>query len=217
MRVDPGKEDAYIDRHQPIWEELEQTLLDHGVKTYSIFLDRERSDLFAYAEIEDLERWKAVAETDVCRRWWDYMAPLMPTNPNGSPVSGDLEEVFHIEIPENQEEQPMSDKVLVIISTSDAEKARTGMMYAVNAVAQEWMTDVKLIIFGPAQHLFLEDQDLQERVALFGKVSGVPVACRFIADRDGITRRTEKLGMDVQPVGTIVSEHIKKGYVPMVW
>ena len=96
MSVDKGNEAEYIERHQPIWEELERLLLDYGVQTYSIFLDEDTNDLFAYAEIDDLERWNAVAKTDTCRRWWKYMAPLMPTNPDGSPVSRELTEVFHI-------------------------------------------------------------------------------------------------------------------------
>ena len=111
----------------------------------------------------------------------------------------------------------MSDKVLVIISSSDAEKARTGMMYAVNSMAQEWLSDVKLIFFGPAQELLLKDRDLQERVALFERVAGKAVACRYIADRDGTAEGTRAIGVDVEPVGTLISGYIKQGYVPMVW
>ena len=52
---------------------------------------------FGYAEIESEERWAAVASTDVCRRWWRHMRELMPSNPDDSPVSRELREVFHIE------------------------------------------------------------------------------------------------------------------------
>jgi L-rhamnose mutarotase len=96
MKVDPGHEAEYIRRHNPIWPELEQTLLDHGVSTYSIFLDRQTNDLFAYLECDSLERLKQVGQTEICRKWWEWMAPLMPTNPDNSPVAGELEEVFHI-------------------------------------------------------------------------------------------------------------------------
>jgi L-rhamnose mutarotase len=97
MKVNPGKESEYIARHSPIWSELEDVIKAHGVRGYSIFMDRETNDLFAYAEIEDLERWKSIAATEVCRKWWYSMAPLMPTNDDKSPVASDLEEVFHIE------------------------------------------------------------------------------------------------------------------------
>ena len=97
MQVHPGQEAEYIRRHSPIWPELEATLKAHGVRDYSIFLDRTTGDLFAYAEIDDLARWQAIADTEVCRKWWTSMAELMPSNPDTSPVARDLEEVFHIE------------------------------------------------------------------------------------------------------------------------
>ena len=97
MKVDPGQEAEYIQRHNPIWPELEATLKEHGVTTYSIYLDRTTGDLFAYLECESRERLDQVARTEACRKWWDHMAPLMPTNSDNSPVVGDLEEVFHIE------------------------------------------------------------------------------------------------------------------------
>jgi L-rhamnose mutarotase len=96
MSVRPGQEAEYIRRHNPIWPELEATLQAHGVRDYSIFLDRATGDLFAYAEIENLARWQAIADTEICRKWWTSMAPLMPSNPDTSPVARDLEEVFHI-------------------------------------------------------------------------------------------------------------------------
>ena len=97
MSVDPAAHAEYERRHNPIWPELEETLRAHGVHSYSIFLDPVTSDLFAYAEIESEERWRAIASTDVCQRWWRHMRDLMPSNPDASPVATDLREVFHIE------------------------------------------------------------------------------------------------------------------------
>jgi L-rhamnose mutarotase len=97
MSVHPGKETEYELRHNPIWPELEQTLRSHGVSNYSIFLLPETRQLFGYAEIEDEARWQAIANTEICRRWWNYMAELMPANPDSSPVSAPLREVFHID------------------------------------------------------------------------------------------------------------------------
>jgi len=97
MYVNPDAHAEYERRHQPIWEEFETTLKDHRVTSYSIFLEPESNQLFAYAEIESEERWAAIAETDVCRRWWAYMRDLMPTGDDSRPISSDLVEVFHIE------------------------------------------------------------------------------------------------------------------------
>ncbi|MCA9235603.1 MAG: L-rhamnose mutarotase [Planctomycetales bacterium] len=97
MQLFPGCEDEYIRRHNPIWPELEAVLREHGVYEYSIFLDRHSGDLFAYAEVADATRWEAIAQTDVCRRWWDFMAPLMAANPDSSPVATNLQEVFRMD------------------------------------------------------------------------------------------------------------------------
>ena len=84
-------------RHQPIWAELEEVLRAHGVHNYSIFLEPVSRQLFGYAEIEDEARWEAIASTEVCRRWWTHMSPLMPSHADGSPVSRPLREVFHLD------------------------------------------------------------------------------------------------------------------------
>lgn len=96
MSVYKGREDEYARRHNPIWQDLADTLNAHGVRNYSIFLDRETGDLFAYAEIESEERWQAIAASDVCRRWWTYMRELMPSKADDEPISRPLDEVFHL-------------------------------------------------------------------------------------------------------------------------
>lgn len=96
MSVSPGHEAEYARRHNPIWRELEEVLIAHGVRNYSIFLDPATRDLFAYAEIEDEARWEAIAQTEVCRRWWRFMRDIMPANADDSPVSHELREVFRL-------------------------------------------------------------------------------------------------------------------------
>ena len=97
MQVNPDKHEEYRARHNPIWAELESALKAHGVHNYSIFLDAETNQLFAYAEVEDDARWDAIAQTDVCQKWWAYMRDIMPSNPDNSPISTGLREVFHLD------------------------------------------------------------------------------------------------------------------------
>ena len=97
MSVHPGHEQEYERRHRPIWKELEDTLKQHGVHNYSIFLHSQTRQLFGYVEIEDEAKWAAIARTDVCQRWWKHMGDLMPSNPDNSPVAAELREVFHID------------------------------------------------------------------------------------------------------------------------
>lgn len=97
MSVNAGHEEEYERRHRPIWQELADVLKQHGVRNYSIFLHEETRQLFGYAEIESEERWAAIAETDVCQRWWRHMSEMMPANPDASPISIPLREVFHLD------------------------------------------------------------------------------------------------------------------------
>lgn len=97
MKVYPEKTAEYIQRHNPIWEELKDMLKEQGVYNYSIFLDSDSHFLFGYAEMESEEKWTAIATTEICRKWWKSMADLMETNPDQSPKSTDLKQVFHLE------------------------------------------------------------------------------------------------------------------------
>ncbi len=97
MSVNPDAHVEYEKRHRPIWDDLAVVLKQHGVANYSIFIDKESSQLLGYAEIESEELWERIADTDVCRRWWKSMRDIMPANDDNSPVSRGLKEVFHLE------------------------------------------------------------------------------------------------------------------------
>ena len=96
MSLHVGAEGEYERRHRPIWPELEETLINHGVRTYSIFLHPETRQLFAYVELDSTAQWEAIARTEICQRWWAHMRELMPTNTDNSPISTELREVFHL-------------------------------------------------------------------------------------------------------------------------
>jgi L-rhamnose mutarotase len=64
--------------------------------TYSIFLHPQTRQLFAYAELKSEDQWNAIAQTDVCKRWWAEMREIMPSNADNSPITTELREVFHI-------------------------------------------------------------------------------------------------------------------------
>jgi len=97
MKVHEDQHDEYHQRHQKLWPEMQSLLKRHGVIKYAIFLDEQTSELFAYLEVEDENEWNKVSESEINQKWWDYMAPIMEVNPDNSPVSVDLTEVFYIE------------------------------------------------------------------------------------------------------------------------
>ncbi len=97
MKLYPGMEAEYKKRHDQLWPEMQDMIHRHGGKNYTIFLDRETNVLFGYIEIEDADLWAKSADTPINRKWWDFMADVMETNPDNSPVSEDLYEVFHLD------------------------------------------------------------------------------------------------------------------------
>ncbi len=110
----------------------------------------------------------------------------------------------------------MSDKLLIMIATGEKKKALAGLLYAVNAIKHKWIPEVRVIFFGPSEALLVEDDDVQVWAEKL-KEYQVPLACKFISDRDGVSDALEGLGIDVEFVGTMVSDLIKEGYTPMVF
>ena len=96
MKLHTGKEDEYRRRHDAIWPELSILLKDTGIREYSIFLEEKTGQLFAYLKIEDAEMLEKLPAHPVMQRWWDYMKDIMETNPDHSPVSIPLKEVFYL-------------------------------------------------------------------------------------------------------------------------
>ncbi|SFR67052.1 L-rhamnose mutarotase [Maribacter stanieri] len=96
MKIYPDKIAEYTKRHNQIWPELEILLKEQGVKNYSIFFDEETHILFGYVEVGSNGNWHAIADTDICKKWWAYMKDLMETNLDNSPVTVDLKNVFHM-------------------------------------------------------------------------------------------------------------------------
>jgi L-rhamnose mutarotase len=97
MKLYEGMEEEYIKRHNELWPEMIDMLHAHGGKNYTIFLDPETNILFGSIEIENEELWGQAADTAINRKWWDYMADIMETNSDNSPVSHPLVSVFHLD------------------------------------------------------------------------------------------------------------------------
>jgi L-rhamnose mutarotase len=97
MRLKKGFEAEYKKRHDEIWPGLAKLLKDSGISDYSIFLDPETLVLFGVQKLAPGNAAGKLSEKAIMRKWWDYMQDLMDTNSDGSPVSKDLVEVFHLD------------------------------------------------------------------------------------------------------------------------
>jgi L-rhamnose mutarotase len=97
MYLNEGQKEEYKKRHNELWPELRQLLKGAGVSEYSIFLDEETSILFAFQKVSGEGGSQDLGQTEIVQKWWAFMADLMKTNPDNSPVSIPLEEVFYME------------------------------------------------------------------------------------------------------------------------
>ena len=97
MKLYKGMEKEYTKRHNELWPEMIDMLHAHGGKNYTIFLDPETNVLYGSIEILDEKLWEKAADTAINRKWWDYMADIMETNTDNSPVSHPLVTVFHMD------------------------------------------------------------------------------------------------------------------------
>jgi L-rhamnose mutarotase len=96
MQLFKGFEAEYRKRHDEIWPELQQLLKNSGISGYSIFLDESTCSLFGVMEAKDPKVLDNLPKQEVMQRWWKYMGDIMESNPDNSPVSIPLKEVFYL-------------------------------------------------------------------------------------------------------------------------
>ena len=97
MQLNEGQKAEYIKRHNEIWPELKTLLKEAGISEYSIFLDEETNTLFAFQKVSGDGSSQDLGQTEIVKKWWKFMADIMKTNPDNSPVTKELEEVFYME------------------------------------------------------------------------------------------------------------------------
>ncbi len=97
MYLKPGFSEEYRKRHAEIWPELKALLSQNGVEDYSIFWDKETNVLFAVQKNHGEQSSQEIGTNPIVQRWWDFMADIMEVNDDNSPVSIELEELFHMD------------------------------------------------------------------------------------------------------------------------
>jgi L-rhamnose mutarotase len=97
MKLKPGFKDEYIRRHRDIWPEIAKLIKDSGISDYSIYLDAETNILFGVQKVAGDTSSQELGAMEIQQKWWDYMKDIMDVNPDNSPVTIYLEEVFHLD------------------------------------------------------------------------------------------------------------------------
>jgi L-rhamnose mutarotase len=96
MKLFKGFEEEYKRRHDALWPELTGLLKTTGIEEYSIFLDEKTNDLFGVLKIDDQAKLDELPHHPVMKKWWAHMKDIMESNPDNSPVSVPLKEVFYL-------------------------------------------------------------------------------------------------------------------------
>jgi L-rhamnose mutarotase len=96
MKLKEGFRDEYKRRHDALWPELRAMLKAQGVSEYSIFYDEETGILFAFQKVEGDASSQDMGSVEIVKKWWSYMADIMDTNPDKSPVTVSLDELFYL-------------------------------------------------------------------------------------------------------------------------
>jgi L-rhamnose mutarotase len=97
MKLKEGNLEEYKKRHDDIWPELKKLLHESGVRDYVIYLDEETGILFASLKLKDDNSFDALPSKLIMKKWWAYMKDIMETNPDNSPVTISLKEMFYFE------------------------------------------------------------------------------------------------------------------------
>ena len=97
MFLKPGCEAEYEKRHNEIWPDLIKLLKESGVYDYSIFWDKDSNILFAVQKTKGDGNSQDLGDNPIVQKWWEYMADIMETNPDNSPVSITLPELFYMD------------------------------------------------------------------------------------------------------------------------
>jgi L-rhamnose mutarotase len=96
MKLFPGRAEEYKKRHDEIWPELKTLLKESGISHYSIFLDPQNNDLVGILETDSPSALDALPSQGIMKKWWAYMKDIMETNPDNSPTTYPLQEVFYL-------------------------------------------------------------------------------------------------------------------------
>ena len=105
-----------------------------------------------------------------------------------------------------------NDSLVVIWSSGDREVAeKMVFMYTHNSKIKGWWKEVILVIWGPSARLISQDIELQDNLNKL-KESGVRLeACISCSDMYRVSKKLVSLGVDVKPMGTVLTDYLKRG------
>lgn len=104
-------------------------------------------------------------------------------------------------------------KVLIWLASADREKLMPGLMWGLNAKRNDWVDEVKIVVFGPSERTVMEDDVLFSMVQ---EIEGT-MFCRRVAEMEETVEQLETRGANVAYVGKPIAEAITEGYTVLTF
>lgn len=96
MKLKPGHVEEYQKRHDNLWPELKELFASHGIHDYTIHFDSNTNELFGIHSVSGDVGAQDLGSHPTVQKWWAYMADIMEVNPDNSPVTIPLKQVFYL-------------------------------------------------------------------------------------------------------------------------
>ena len=97
QKIQPEQPQKDQDQSEPLLLQPGMDTTKLNLQIDSIYLDEETNILFASQKQSGNQSSQDLGQNPVVQKWWAYMADIMETNPDNSPVTIPLEEVFYME------------------------------------------------------------------------------------------------------------------------
>ncbi len=104
------------------------------------------------------------------------------------------------------------DSLVIVWTSGDKDVAmKMVFMYTLNSKLKNWWEDITLIIWGPSSKLLTLDHELQEYVQEMKEAAIKVEACITCANMYGVAKNLVEMGIDVKPMGPVLTQYIKEG------
>lgn len=100
LRLKPNSLAEYKDKHDKIWPELVKEIEASGIAQITSF--ENDPVIFLYSEIYDEKAWDKLWNSKIHDKWAKQFHHLMEFRADGKVDSGELRQIFHLEIPDEQ-------------------------------------------------------------------------------------------------------------------
>lgn len=104
-------------------------------------------------------------------------------------------------------------RVLIWLASPDREKLMPGLMWGLNAKRNNWVDEVKVVVFGPSEKTVMDDD------VLFSMVQEIEgsMFCRRVAEMENTVEQMETRGANLAYVGEPIAKAIAEGFTVLTF